>query len=349
MGGSTLGMTLRLLLVGGLAGACVWPRAAEACSFIGYAKLLAPATGQEFPAGAGLLIARSGESTLDVFAVTIDGEPATLSIADQWPDSYRAIHRVVLDPVPQPGQTVMVSQCGASLENLDSFGCRPGSEFHTLAELVVVAADTTPPPARGSVSLAHDPDPQTDMCTGDIDVAFEIALSDLDQGEDDTVVYAIDVHHRSGAPTGGLAEVAEASTRSVQRSLRVATGPAEPESECVTVTAIDLSGNEAIAAHACGSEPLAPAEDSGDATSTGAAGSTDDAEPADATSEDGSPARGTTLDEFDDEGSGDPPQASVGERGCACGVTGHAGWSLGWLGLAAVAGRRRRRVGRTVS
>lgn len=323
-------------LAGGVA---MLPRAVEACTCGGVLQLIRPLSG-EHPAGAGLLFSSSCGWSLNPYAVTVDGAPATLAFDEQFENTASDVLVLMsIDPPPQPGQVVVLDRCE---EDGNAAACGPGVSFEQVAQFTVGAvADAASPPAGGAASLVHEEGWYL-MCST-YPLRFDVSLTELDQSGESEVLYVLEMRNSNGTLAATHAVFVEPPTSTVDTSIYLSHSPRDVEEYCVSVAARDLSGNSTLVAEHCGSESITPA----DSTGTDGDGGDSSAGSETAASESGTGEPASTSDTtiaLDPGGSttGEPLAADeISDRGCSCRAERRAG--IGWwlVALAAVGVRRR--------
>ena len=259
-------MLLSLSLGVGLA-----PRAAEACSSVAWLELVRPAEGDEVhPGSASLLFIDYGASLSELYKVAVDGEPATLVIDSIYPRNQHTGGQwklVRVEPPPTEGATVTILQCHRDGDPQYQ-SCDDGWAFEPLLEFTAGVGDEMPPPDAGDVELTHEFVDFHDICYGRHRVRFSVELSGLEQGSDPDVIYVAEVRDSKGEL------VFERSVRFDEPG-SVATlqdylehRPPDAAGHCVSVRAVDLSGNISTIAERCGSDEVV----SGGTGSTGGEG-----------------------------------------------------------------------------
>jgi hypothetical protein len=336
--------TLLSSLVASAGLALVVPRVAQACSCVGAAELVTPAVDEAHPADAGLLFgAWCFSGTFDNFSVTIDDVPATLSFeylggeyaGSEW-------HVATIDPLPQPGQVVTVSRCGA-----DAFErCTPETPIETLVQYTAGPSDTDAPATGGAVTLQHESGEFEVGCLEIAALRFDVAVTGLDPGSDADLLYTIELRDGGGRLVDSTTIHAPEPITALDESFYAYEAPVDAADHCISVTATDLSGNSTLVAELCGSMSLDPPDDTGEDTGS----DTDDIPPDDDSGDaesgdiDDPPSDDTTPLDVDDDGSStDVPDADagLGDRGCACRSTTRSP-SVGWLALLVLCLHRRR-------
>lgn len=333
------GWALASWIAGVTSGAWLVPEVAEACSCAGEANIVVPVDDDEaHPASAGLLFdAFCFGGTFEIFSATIDDVPATLSVEYVGGDGW---HLATLDPLPEPGQVVVVSRCGLA----DGYErCTPETPIEPILQYVAGPDDAVAPAAGGAVTLHHEAGEFEVGCLRYAALRFDLAVSGLDPAAEPDLLYMLELRDAGGRLVQSTAIHAPEPISTLDTSFYLTSEPADAAGHCVSVTAVDLSGNSTLVAELCGSESLDPGGGTGTGDDTG------DPPPADSgegDSDDGSdpPADDTTPN--DDGSSTDAPDAdgALGDRGCSCRATTPAP-SVGWLALLAwvATGRRTRR------
>jgi MYXO-CTERM domain-containing protein len=319
-------------------GALLVPRTTEACSWVGSSAILSPSSGEPHPAGAGLLF-YVVEAPLDVYRVTVDDEPAALTI-EQMIVGGQINHLVVakIDPPPESGQVVVVSLCGTRTQP-EYFECPPDSPFTPVLEYTAGPPDEVPPASAGAVTLAHEFGTFEYFCELTAPLRFDVGITELDPRETD-FLYIVELRDANGTPAATRAVHIDAPKTELELSIVFQEALRDPDNACVSVNAVDLSGNTTLVAEHCGSESIPPEGTTGTGTDDGATTAAD--------SSGGEDEASTTGGLLPGEGSGDgastgKPSATgeVSERGCGCRMQADVptAWWLAVLGIPAI--RRR--------
>jgi hypothetical protein len=222
------------VVAGAAALAVLVPRIAEACSCVGAVEIVAPGVDQQHPASAGMLFgAWCFSGTLEVFSATIDDVPATLSfeyVGGDW-------HVATIDPLPQPGQVVAVSQCGDGFER-----CTPETPVESVVQYTAGPADAVAPAGGGTVTLQHESGELDNGCF-DAALRFDVVVSGLEPAGDRDLLYTIALRDAGGRIVDSTAIHAPEPITTLDTSFYRDEVPADVAGYCVSVTAIDLSGN----------------------------------------------------------------------------------------------------------
>lgn len=299
------------------------PRRADACSFVPRSEVFAPETGDVYPASAGMLM-MVGAELEELFSVTVDDAPASLVVRQELLVGWFWFDVIAIEPTPTPGQVVVLSQCGTE-DSLEHARCPPGSPFTPVLEFTVGPEDTTPPSTDGAIALGHVIEHVEDPCAGSWEIRFVVSLDGLDQTGEPDVFYRVELRDSSGAIVGVDTLRVDEPTEAVDIPITFETVPVDAVDHCVSVTAFDLSGNEAFLGDVCGSN--GPAPEAGDTDDAGTGGLDDTTSGGSSTA--GDPSPGSSSDaaspQADAATSEDPSIDELGDRGCACAASSRPG------------------------
>lgn len=325
---------------------------AGTCSLAAYAPRLAaacgppqpgltgsiPADGATYPANAALLFSGFYIQT-DALKVTVDGVDAELVPAD-LPSGF-ATRAVLVQPQPEPGQTVVVSGSFCPAEN-----CEETTLTFTAGELDLVAPEPIPAAAFFGVYDHSDFVSSGGDCQSDSDITFYLHLEQGPASEGG----ATELVHAEWKPNdnGGVSGSRRTSGGVEILAMSVVTSQlagADPNKDvCFTVTHHDAAGNVSEPYQVCPacffrkddlplmqSTPAEPAWTDADAVPGSACADGDTTGDTDSDSS-GDPETGGTTEDPTDSGpdptgssSGDPetsgPDTGDQEddgKGCAC-------------------------------
>jgi MYXO-CTERM domain-containing protein len=296
------------------------PRAAEACSWTAWVDVLRPADGDVHPEGAGLLFLAIDGQPVELFAVTVDGEPASLVTELEHTSGVLGRYSVVwIEPMPLEGQVVVVSRCGAP-DALEHLSCPPDSPFFEVLEFTVGPPDDTAPPVAGNVSLSHQLGTFEYFCWTDGEFRFDVSATALDPGDEEDLVYVVEIRDPHGEVVTEEAIYDEEPPQELFVDEVLLDAPPDAAEYCASVTALDLSGNATVVADACGSIEI-PSE-GGSSSSDGGSEPTTTGEPETTTTEgpgvDASTGAATSGETPQSTGEDGSPADGVVDRGCAC-------------------------------
>jgi hypothetical protein len=238
---------------------------------------------------------------------------------------------------------VVIEQCG---EDAPTFGeCPDPPAPVEILRFVAGPDDLEPPPAAGTVTLAHTYGPAEVGCMDIGDVEFHVEMTGLEQGAETAVLYVVvlDAGRLEGNnPTRRTEWVGPDAVASLSfdigEHLDQLTMP--PEDACVTVTAMDLAGHVTVIAETCGSTPTNTPPSGDDSSGGNGEDSGDDS----GTTSGGPPAEATTSGVGPtDTGDADVDVDGV-DRGCGCAAARRS--APGLLPLFALLALRRRRFAR---
>jgi hypothetical protein len=302
----------RGVAVAAAVGFIAMPESAEACSWQTWVELLRPRAGEVHPAGASLLFFNNGGEPTELYSAAVDGQPAALVV--ELEEIFGVFTLIRIEPPPHEGQVVTVSQCGG-LDDPQHQSCDPNHPFGPIFDFTVGPPDDVAPPTAGNVSLAHELGAFEYFCYEEAELRFDVEVTDLDQGDETSVVYLVEIRSPNGSVVTEEAVFFDEPGTDLFVDEFLLEAPPDAADHCASVTALDLSGNATLVAEVCGSSDLGPDTTTGGET-TGAAstGTT--------SGDDGTPDHTTTTNEAEDSDGSTTDAAPEGddtvERGCAC-------------------------------
>jgi MYXO-CTERM domain-containing protein len=230
---------------------------AGTCSLVAYAPRLAaacapplpgltgsiPADGATYPANAALLF--SGfYIKADALKVTVDGVGAELVPAD-LPSGFATL-AVVVQPQPQPGQTVAISGSFCPED-----GCEETTLTFTAGELDLVAPAPNPAAAFFGVYDHTDFVSSGGDCQSDSDITFYLHLEQSPVGEGGAPELVSAEWNGEGS-FGGSRRTADGSEVLAMSVVASQLAGADPNKDvCFTVTLRDAAGNAAEPYEVC--------------------------------------------------------------------------------------------------